>query len=114
MADVRQRAKQPETAQESSTQWLEEFVGPELILASGDGFEVVPTSERCRGKHIALYFSASWCGPCRSFTPKLQEFYTEAQKTESIDVEIVYVSLDRDEPGLKVRYQCQRTVRSVK
>lgn len=25
---------------------------------------------------LLLYFSASWCGPCVSFTPKLNEFFT--------------------------------------
>ena len=42
---------------------------------------------------LALYFSAHWCGPCRAFTPQLKEFY---EKTSREDLEIVFVSLDRD------------------
>jgi thiol-disulfide isomerase/thioredoxin len=82
--------------------WLERLVGHELIVSKGDGaFESVPT-KACRGKHILLYVSAQWCGPCRNFTPLLQEFYSEAKKNGSIDAEIVFVSLDRDEESHKV------------
>ena len=42
---------------------------------------------------VALYFSASWCPPCRSFTPMLSQFYKAAK---SLGVEIVFVSSDRD------------------
>lgn len=48
-----------------------EMLVPEKLLnASGNFF----SSESLNQKYIGLYFSASWCGPCRKFTPKLVEF----------------------------------------
>jgi nucleoredoxin len=51
---------------------------------------------------VLLYFSASWCPPCQSFTPTLAEFY----KTYCIphNIEIVYVSSDRDIPSFNEYY----------
>ena len=43
---------------------------------------------------IGVYVSASWCGPCRTFTPQLADFY-KVDKTRSF--EIIFASLDRDE-----------------
>lgn len=37
------------------------------------------TSDIIKGKYIGLYFSASWCGPCRSFTPELIKFRNQHQ-----------------------------------
>ena len=42
------------------------------------------------GKIVALYFSASWCGPCQQFTPLLKTFYT-AIKRLGKPFEIVFV-----------------------
>lgn len=50
------------------------------------------------GKTICLYFSANWCRPCRNFAPHLVQLYT-ALKTQGEKLEIVFVSLDRDENG---------------
>lgn len=47
-----------------------------------------------KGKKTGLYFSASWCGPCRRFTPKLVELYNELSSKG--DFEIVFVSADED------------------
>lgn len=48
------------------------------------------------GKTIGLYFSAHWCGPCRSFTPKLVEKYKEILAAGH-NFEIIFVSGDEDE-----------------
>ena len=40
---------------------------PETLL-NMDGESV--SSDQLKKKYIGLYFSASWCGPCRKFTPK--------------------------------------------
>ena len=47
-------------------------------------------------KGVALYFSAHWCPPCRTFTPKLAQIYEEAQ-IKSKSFQILFVSCDRDE-----------------
>lgn len=49
---------------------------------------------------VALYFSASWCPPCRLFTPKLLQTYQELHELQQDDkshLEVVFVSRDRDE-----------------
>lgn len=43
-----------------------------LTLLDVNGDEV--SVDQLNGKYVGLYFSASWCGPCRSFTPKLAKF----------------------------------------
>ena len=45
---------------------------------------------------IMLYFSASWCRPCRKFTPLLKTRYEEL-KEEGRDFEIIFISWDRNE-----------------
>eukprot|EP00760_Papus_ankaliazontas_P003079 PhM_4_TR11409/c0_g1_i1/m.71282/K17609/NXN; nucleoredoxin len=46
------------------------------------------------GKTVMLYFSASWCPPCRAFTPKLKSYYGYLPKDKA---EIVLISLDEGE-----------------
>ncbi|CAN0477989.1 unnamed protein product, partial [Ectocarpus sp. 8 AP-2014] len=43
-----------------------------------DGSEV--TAEALEGKVLAVYFSASWCAPCKQFTPILKSVYSKLQK----------------------------------
>lgn len=77
---------------EAAAHWSTELFGPKLLnkpKTSG-----VPTASALSGKKlVALYFSASWCPPCRIFSPKLIEFYDSVKD----DVEVVFVSSDRDE-----------------
>ena len=45
-------------------------------------------------KIIGLYFSASWCPPCRKFTPILSTFYEDMIEYYD-DIEIIYISSDK-------------------
>ncbi|XP_010913793.1 probable nucleoredoxin 3 [Elaeis guineensis] len=67
--------------------------GVEFLLS---GEEKVPLS--CiEGKTICLFYSANWCRPCRNFTTHLVQLYTTLKTQLGKKLEIVFVSLDRDE-----------------
>jgi len=74
---------------------LLELLGPTLLSSAGD----VPTATALAGKSVALYFSAHWCPPCRSFTPKLAEAYLKHLKAKGL--EVIFVSSDRDEAAFR-------------
>ena len=63
-------------------------------LCSADGSQLV-TRDVCAAVDIVMvYFTASWCPPCRRFTPVLIELY-ENQPIRR--VEVVLVSRDQDD-----------------
>ena len=53
---------------------------------------IVPAGKAPR--HVAVYFSASWCPPCRAFTPVLAASYRALPDPAAL--EVVFVSLDED------------------
>ena len=63
-----------------------------LPLVGCDGRPV--DAARLEGKAVLLYFSASWCGPCKRFTPALRVWY-DALVAEGEPLEIVFVSRDK-------------------
>lgn len=62
--------------------------------------EVTDQDALSQKKYIMLYFSAHWCPPCRSFTPKLGEWYKKFKKTRD-DFELIFVSSDESEKDFK-------------
>ena len=65
----------------------------------------LPTSELLKDKTaIAIYFSASWCGPCKKFTPVLAQLYTKLNK-KGKKFEVVWISRDRSGDEFLEYYQ---------
>jgi len=60
-------------------------------LVDNEGKEYASSS--LDGKIVGLYFSASWCPPCRKFTPILAEAYKKC-KDDGKDFEVVLVPRD--------------------
>ena len=54
------------------------------------------TFDYVKGKYVAYYFSAHWCGPCRTFTPQLIETYNTI-KAANKPFEIIFVTGDNAE-----------------
>ena len=65
-----------------------------LPLLSAGGGSTMNGIEPLENKIVALYFSASWCGPCQQFTPRLKEFYLSIKRLGK-PFEIIFVSHDR-------------------
>lgn len=64
---------------------------PSINLFDSNGNQV--KTSILEGKLIGLYFSASWCGNCRSFTPNLVEF----RNLHKGEFEVVLVGADGNE-----------------
>jgi thiol-disulfide isomerase/thioredoxin len=64
----------------------------------------ISTSEALAGKVVAIYFSAHWCGPCRSFTPKLSAAYN-LSKSANKNFEIIFCSADHNETDFESYYK---------
>lgn len=83
----KQETKAPAMPKEES---IKALFGETLINAKGENVDIAALD----GKKIALYFSAQWCPPCRTFTPELVKTYN-AIKAEGKPFELVFVSSDR-------------------
>ncbi|MCU0779779.1 MAG: redoxin family protein [Akkermansiaceae bacterium] len=60
-------------------------------MVGGDG-EAVDPRDYNGAKQTLLYFSASWCGPCKAFTPKLMEAYYTLR---SAGIQVVLAGRDK-------------------
>lgn len=73
---------------------MEQLLGAELLTKVGGPTK--STSSLLADKEVVLiYFSASWCPPCKTFTPLLKKFYTAVTK-KGAKLQVVYISSDRD------------------
>lgn len=82
---------------------IQNVIGAKLSnLVALDGkkltsFDAAPLAGK---KYLAVYYSASWCGPCRNFTPDLVKWYNR-NKSKSGLFELVFVSADRSADQMK-------------
>lgn len=78
--------------------FVDKFQGHLIVLEHG---KPVPfDASTLKGvKYWAFYYSASWCPPCRAFTPHLVDFYKYFKKSHP-NFELIFVNDDRSEDDM--------------
>lgn len=72
----------------------------DLVALNGKRVGKFDDAPLANTKYFAVYFSASWCGPCRAFTPDLVKWYKET-KPKHPEFELIFVSSDQDENSME-------------
>eukprot|EP00392_Amoebophrya_sp_AT5.2_P009742 g9770.t1 len=81
-----------------------ELLGPTLLRGkeevSTDAYGMnIQNEKSC----VALYFSAHWCPPCRSFTPQLRDWYLK-NDCAAKGLDVVFCSSDREAVSMQEYY----------
>jgi nucleoredoxin len=70
-----------------------------LVESKGRKVAKLDDAPLAQAKYYGIYYSASWCGPCRAFTPDLVRWY-KRQKNKNPHFELIFVSSDRSEEDM--------------
>jgi thiol-disulfide isomerase/thioredoxin len=80
---------------------FDEVLTNQLVKLDEDGKKLVAYEiEKKPTKYYMFYYTASWCGPCKRFSPLLVKFYNE-YKPKSDEFEIILISSDDDEASME-------------
>ena len=66
----------------------------DLVYLQGSTLHHFDQSQLAHVRYFAIYYSASWCPPCRQFTPTLVNFYDEVKK-DNPQFELILVCRDQ-------------------
>jgi nucleoredoxin len=72
----------------------------DLVALDGKRVKRFDDTALANVKYFGIYFSASWCGPCRQFTPDLIRWYQQT-KPKHPEFELIFVSSDQDENSME-------------
>ena len=70
-----------------------------LVVSDGKQMKKFDEASLAQTKYFAFYYSASWCPPCRAFTPDLVKWY-KLHKKDNPQFELIFVSDDRSETDM--------------
>jgi len=96
--DEKQTVTRPKTVQTVSVD-LDTFLADKLVTAENGSFQKIskfspPT------KYYVFYETASWCAPCKRFSPTLYSFYNLFHEMYPDQFEIIVFSYDKSEEAM--------------
>jgi nucleoredoxin len=92
-------AARPSATPAPATNATAALLGGKLVTCNGKKFEDFDSAQLGSKKYLAVYFSASWCPPCRKFTPELVQMY-KRKKAAREKFDIIFVSADKTEEAM--------------
>ena len=75
---------------------FDDYLWGKLVRLQGEELKAAKVSRK-PAKYYVFYYTASWCGPCRKFTPTLVDWYNE---NKNGNFELFLISSDRNEPAM--------------
>ena len=72
----------------------------DLVTLDGKKLRKFDTAALGGKKYFAVYRSASWCGPCRKFTPDFVSWYKSKSSKHDL-FEVIFVSSDQSEEEME-------------
>jgi nucleoredoxin len=81
------------------TNKMADRLNEKLVIWNGHDLAQFEASALKSKKYLAVYFSASWCGPCKQFTPRLVNWYRE-RKAELDKFDVILVSRDNSKEAM--------------
>lgn len=82
---------------------LKKFIRTSSLLLGKNAPTPSIAIDTLTGKLVFFYFSASWCPPCRAFTPQLSSFYTTHKEKKKF--EVILVSWDEKKEDFLSYYE---------
>lgn len=95
-AKILETWKPAEFAKTAKETVFEKALDGNLVVLTDDRFKDV-NDHKTPEKYYVFYYTASWCPPCRAFTPTLVSWYNE---NKNDNFELVLISSDRDKDAM--------------
>ncbi|MEM9158804.1 MAG: thioredoxin-like domain-containing protein [Verrucomicrobiota bacterium] len=100
IAQYRQSIRTPKLMSKSESP-ITALIREHLVTYENRKLQKIETADRTEPEYYAFYYSASWCGPCKRFTPKLSAFYKAMKSAGFDDFELIFVSSDYSTGDMK-------------
>jgi thiol-disulfide isomerase/thioredoxin len=82
-----------------ATSVYDKFLEGDLLKLSGKSLKSCGDATKPT-KYYLFYHTASWCPPCRKFTPSLVEFYNK-NKPGNNEFEVILITHDKDDKAME-------------
>lgn len=86
----------PEPEETSNESVFDEFLEGNLVRLDGSSLKSYD-EHKTPAKYYIFYYTASWCPPCRAFTPTLVKWY---EQNKNDNFELVLITSDREKKDM--------------